>query len=60
MPEPDLTILVCKTKGAFLLRPDKDNRHRSIDGPFCDGWPISHMVGDPETGVMWAGDNGET
>ena len=30
-----------------------------MSGPHCDGWPINHVVGDPETGTIWAGGGGE-
>ncbi len=49
MPD-SVTLLVGTTKGAFLL-------HRSaggwdLRGPFCDGWPINHVVGHGRT--LWA------
>ena len=31
----------------------------AIQGPYCDGWPINDVVGDPETGTLWAGGGGE-
>ncbi|WP_363301139.1 hypothetical protein [uncultured Roseovarius sp.] len=52
-----MTIMVGTTKGAFLLRSD-DGRW-DVEGPFCDGWPINHVVGDPETGRFWAAGGGE-
>lgn len=52
-----MTIMVGTTKGAFLLRSD-DGRW-DVEGPFCDGWPINHVVGDPETGRLWAAGGGD-
>ncbi|MDJ0641002.1 MAG: exo-alpha-sialidase [Paracoccaceae bacterium] len=46
----DVTLLVGTTKGAFLV----DEATREVRGPFCDLWPINHVVGDPDTGVIWA------
>ena len=41
-----LHVLVGTTKGVFIL----DAATWSVRGPFCDGWPINHVVGDPATG----------
>jgi hypothetical protein len=54
-----MTLLVGTTKGAFLISDDNDRRGWVIQGPYCDGWPINHVIGDPETGVIWAGGGGE-
>ena len=54
----DVTILVGTTKGAFLLTPALDGDW-VVKGPLCDGWPINHVVGDPDTGAMWAAGGGE-
>ncbi|GGL52561.1 exo-alpha-sialidase [Wenxinia marina] len=52
------TLMIGTTKGLFLL--DSDDRETwSVRGPLCDGWPINHAAGDPETGHMWAGGGGE-
>lgn len=55
MSRNDLTVLVGTTKGVFLLSGGQDRTGWSVTGPFCDGWPINHLVGDPETGTIWAG-----
>ena len=52
-------LLVGTTKGAFLLEGDADRAAWSVRGPFCDGWPINHMVGDARTGTIWAGGGGQ-
>jgi len=51
----EVTVLVGTTKGAFVLRSDESRRDWSVSGPHCGGWPINHVVGDPETGRFWAG-----
>lgn len=49
-----VTVLVGSTKGAFLLRSEDGREGWSLSGPHCDGWPINHVIGDPETGRLWA------
>ncbi len=53
-----ITVLVGTTKGAFLIESD-DRRDWRLRGPFCDGWPINHMIGDSETGTFWAAGGGD-
>lgn len=53
------TLLVGTTKGAFLLRSDAGRKDWSFAGPFCDGWPINHIIGDAATGTLWAAGGGE-
>ncbi|MCF3932562.1 exo-alpha-sialidase [Acuticoccus sp. M5D2P5] len=50
-----ITVLVGTTKGAFLVSGGADRSGWTVSGPFCDGWPINHVVGDPATGRIWAG-----
>ncbi len=52
-------ILVGTTKGAFLICDKADAKGISVEGPFCEGWPINHVVGDPESGMIWAGGGGD-
>jgi photosystem II stability/assembly factor-like uncharacterized protein len=59
MASDGLTILVGTTKGAFLIAGDGDRESWRVTGPFCDGWPINHVVGDPESGLLWAGGGGD-
>ena len=54
-----LTVLVGTTKGAFLIMPEQDGAGWSVTGPHCDGWPVNHVVGDPESGTIWAGGGGD-
>lgn len=54
-----ITVLVGTTKGAFLLSGGKDRENWGVKGPFCDGWPINHVIGDPGSGTIWAGGGGE-
>ncbi|MCB1406001.1 MAG: exo-alpha-sialidase [Rhodobacteraceae bacterium] len=54
-----ITVLIGTSKGVFLLESDGDRRDWALRGPFCDGWPTNHVVGDPETGTLWAASGGE-
>lgn len=54
-----ITVLVGTTKGAFLLASDGERRDWAVRGPMCDGWPINHVLGDPETGMLWAAGGNE-
>ena len=50
-----IAVLVGTTKGAFLISDTRDRSGWSVTGPHCGGWPINHVVGDPDTGTLWAG-----
>lgn len=52
-------LLVGTSKGAFVLDGTQDRSAWTVRGPYCDGWPINHVVGDPATGAMWAGGGGD-
>ena len=58
MSSTRITLLVGTTKGAFLISDGNDRSGWAIQGPYCDGWPINHVIGDPETGTLWAGGGG--
>lgn len=59
MASNGISILIGTTKGAFLLAGGGHRSGWTIRGPFCDGWPINHIIGDPATGTLWAGGGGE-
>jgi photosystem II stability/assembly factor-like uncharacterized protein len=54
-----VTLLVGTTKGAFLIEDRGGRQDWELRGPFCYGWPINHMAGDPTTGMLWAGGGGD-
>jgi len=56
---PRVTLLVGTTKGAFVLAGDAARADWQVSGPFCDGWPINHVIADPSDGMLWAGGGGE-
>jgi hypothetical protein len=47
-------LLVGTRKGAFLLDSDADRRDWKLRGPFCEGWPVYHVVQDAGTGDIYA------
>lgn len=49
-----VSVLVGTTKGAFLLQSDARRKDWALSGPHCGGWGINHVLGDPETGALWA------
>lgn len=59
MASKNLTILVGTTKGTFLVDGGRDRSGWTVRGPFCNGWPINHVIGDPGTGTIWAGGGGD-
>ena len=50
-------ILVGTNKGAFLITGEAGRW--TVKGPFCDGWPINHIIGDAATNRIWAGGGGD-
>lgn len=54
MPEKVL-VLLGTTKGAFILEGDSARSAWELRGPFCDGWPMNHVVGDPASRTIYAG-----
>jgi hypothetical protein len=54
-----VTVLAGTTKGAFLLSSTDDRRTWRVSGPHCGGWPINHVIADPDTGALYAGGGGD-
>ena len=48
-------LLLGTRKGVFLVESNAARRDWTLRGPFCDAWPINHVVGDPATGAIYAG-----
>ena len=59
MSSSNISILVGTTKGVFLVAGGPDRGDWKVRGPFCDGWPINHVIGDTDTGTLWAGGGGD-
>ena len=57
MPERVLVLIGTK-KGAFIAESGGKRGSWKLRGPFCEHWPMNHVVGDPETGAIYgAGGN---
>ncbi len=54
-----LMLLLGTKKGAFILEGDGARRDWSLRGPFCETWPINHVIADPATGTIWAAGGNE-
>lgn len=52
--DQSVSVLIGTTKGAFILDGDDKRGDWVVRGPLFDGWPINHVIGDPETGRIWA------
>ena len=49
MAENPVRVLLGTTKGAFVLEGTAARDRWTVRGPYCDGWPINHVIGDPAT-----------
>ncbi|WP_439580472.1 WD40/YVTN/BNR-like repeat-containing protein [Elioraea sp.] len=54
-----VVVLVGTKKGAFLIESDAARRSWSLRGPFCEAWPINHVIAEPGTGRILAGGGNE-
>jgi photosystem II stability/assembly factor-like uncharacterized protein len=51
-------LLVGTKKGAFILEGDEKRKSWNLRGPFCEAWPINHVVAD-SNGTVYAGGGNE-
>ena len=52
-------LLLGTKKGAFILDSDSDRQSWSLRGPFCETWPMNHVIADPASGVIYGGGGNE-
>jgi len=52
-------LLIGSKKGAFLLESDAARRTWDLRGPFCEAWPINHVMADPASGTIYGGGGNE-
>ena len=53
-----VVLLIGTRKGAFIAESDAARSTWEMRGPFCETWPINHIVADPDTGTIYgAGGN---
>jgi len=51
-------ILLGTKKGVFIAESSDGRQTWTLRGPFCEMWPMNHVVGDPATGAIYgAGGN---
>jgi photosystem II stability/assembly factor-like uncharacterized protein len=50
-------LLIGTKKGAFILDSDGSRRKWSVRGPFCETWPIHHVVRAADDALYAAGGN---
>ena len=46
-------LLIGTRKGAFFLESN-DRKTWELQGPFCEGWPVYHVIHDPKSGAVYA------
>jgi photosystem II stability/assembly factor-like uncharacterized protein len=52
-------VLLGTRKGAFILESDAARRDWQLRGPYCDCWPMNHVVADPASDTIYAGGGNE-
>src|SRR3954464_2128174 len=50
---PRTLLLIGTRKGAFFLETN-DRKTGELSGPFCEGWPVYHVIHDPRSGAVYA------
>lgn len=53
-----LVLLIGTKKGAFVLEGDENRKKWELRGPFCDAWPINHVIPGAD-GAIYAGGGNE-
>jgi photosystem II stability/assembly factor-like uncharacterized protein len=52
-------VLVGTKKGAFIFEGDAGRHSWKLRGPFCETWPMNHVIADPATGTIYGGGGNE-
>jgi photosystem II stability/assembly factor-like uncharacterized protein len=50
---PGTLLMIGTRKGCFLLESE-DRKDWSLRGPYCEAWPVYHVVHDPSTDALYA------
>ncbi len=54
-----LLILVGTKKGVFILDGNEERASWSLRGPYCEAWPINHVIAEGDGGTIYAGGGNE-
>jgi hypothetical protein len=46
-------VLLGTKKGAFILESDARRQAWQLRGPFCEHWPMNHVIADPASGTIY-------
>jgi len=49
-----LHILIGTKKGIFIADGDAARQDWTLRGPFCEAWPVNHVIGDRKSGTIFA------
>ena len=52
-------VLLGTRKGAFIVESDAARQAWRLRGPFCEAWPMNHVIADPVTRTIYAGGGNE-
>ena len=52
-------VLVGTKKGTFIFDGDAERRSWALRGPFCETWPMNHVIADPTSGTIYGGGGNE-
>ncbi|PSM17244.1 MULTISPECIES: WD40/YVTN/BNR-like repeat-containing protein [Nitratireductor] len=48
-----VVVLIGTKKGVFIAESDKTRQGWTLRGPFCETWPMNHVIGDPRSGTIY-------
>ena len=54
-----ILVLIGTKKGTFIAQSTPERRAWDLRGPFCNTWPMNHVVGDAASGTIYAGGGNE-
>ena len=55
----NVLVLIGTNKGALILASDARRDSWELRGPFCETWPMNHVIADPASGTIYAGGGNE-
>jgi photosystem II stability/assembly factor-like uncharacterized protein len=54
-----ILVLLGTKKGTFIAESDEARRDWKLRGPYCETWPMNHVMADPATGTIYGGGGNE-